>query len=199
MDSAFHTIIEDFIANNIGVCELFLPVPLALELKKNLLDLIDNDALKLAGVGNDIAITKNKLLRNDKIYWLDTAHGNLFENKFLAIMDAFVVYLNTTCYTGITGYEFHYTLYPSGSFYRKHKDQFQNNDSRQFSMIFYLNTAWKSGDGGELCVYHDAATQLITPTNGKAVFFRSNELAHEVLETLVPRMSITGWFKRDAL
>jgi Rps23 Pro-64 3,4-dihydroxylase Tpa1-like proline 4-hydroxylase len=51
--------------------------------------------------------------------------------------------LNATCYTGITDYEFHYTLYEKGSFYKKHFDQFRNNDSRQYSMIMYLNTNWQ--------------------------------------------------------
>ena len=30
---------------------------------------------------------------------------------------------------------------------------------------------------------------------GKSVFFKSNELEHEVLVTYLPRMSITGWLK----
>jgi Rps23 Pro-64 3,4-dihydroxylase Tpa1-like proline 4-hydroxylase len=29
------------------------------------------------------------------------------------------------------------------------------------------------------------------------IFFDSAKLAHEVLETQVPRLSITGWLRRD--
>ena len=112
-------------------------------------------------------------------------------------MDEFVSYLNETCYTGITGYEFHYTLYEKGSFYLKHLDQFRNNDSRKYSMILYLNAEWKDGDGGELCIHHANHLQLISPNNGKSVFFKSNELLHEVLKNNQPRMSITGWLKVD--
>ncbi|WP_082468488.1 2OG-Fe(II) oxygenase [Pedobacter sp. R20-19] len=110
-------------------------------------------------------------------------------------MDKFVLYLNQTCYTGITGYEFHYTLYEPGTYYAKHIDQFQNNGSRQYSMIMYLNADWKTEDGGELCIYQNETPQNISPDSGKSVFFRSSDLLHEVLVTHKQRMSITGWLK----
>lgn len=150
---------------------------------------------KDAGIGNDALLFKDKLLRSDKIYWLDRAHDDVDENLFFDLMDNFVGYLNTTCYTGITGYEFHYALYEKGSFYKKHLDQFRSNKSRAFSMIMYLNTEWTEKDGGELCVYHHDHRQNIAPTNGKCVFFKSDELEHEVLITHALRLSITGWLK----
>ena len=104
-------------------------------------------------------------------------------------VDAFVSYLNRSCYTGITGYEFHFALFDKGSFYRKHLDQFQDNSSRQFSMITYLNENWQPEDGGELCIYDGNVTQKIAPTNRKTVFFKSNELVHEVLESHKPLIS----------
>ena len=81
-------------------------------------------------------------------------------------MDRFVKYLNENCYTGINSYEFHYTMYAPGTFYKKHMDRFQNNDSRQFSMIMYLNAEWVSEDGGELCIHHEAGLQNISPLKG---------------------------------
>ena len=129
------------------------------------------------------------------IYWLDRDHNDPYENEFFDRMDNFVSHLNESCYTGITGYEFHYTLYEEGAFYKKHLDQFRNNDSRQYSMIIYLNTGWQLADGGELCIQHSDHQQNISPENGKAVFFKSSELEHEVLITNKPRMSITGWLK----
>ena len=62
-------------------------------------------------------------------------------------------------------------------------------------MIMYLNAGWKKEDGGELCIYHPDCDQHIAPENGTTVFFKSSELAHEVLVTNKPRMSITGWLK----
>lgn len=151
--------------------------------------------MRAAGTGNEVIVNHDKLVRSDVIYWLDRSHDNLHENAFFDLMDSFVLYLNSTYYTGITGYEFHYALYESGSFYAKHIDQFQQNGSRAFSMIMYLNADWKLGDGGELQIHHIDHLQNIKPTNGKSVFFKSSELAHEVLLTNVPRMSITGWLK----
>lgn len=149
-----------------------------------------------AGTGNNVTIVQNRSVRSDVIYWLDRKHNNLYENEFFDLMDNFVSHLNSSCYTGITGYEFHYTLYEAGSFYKKHLDQFRNDQSRQYSMIIYLNTGWLEADGGELSVYHTGSEQRISPTGGKSVFFKSSELEHEVLITNKPRMSITGWLKK---
>ena len=88
-----------------------------------------------AGTGNNTIIEHNKLFRSDMIYWLDRKHNNASENSFLNLIDKFVLHLNKTCYTGITSYEFHYALYEKGSFYKRHLDQFKNNDSRQYTMI----------------------------------------------------------------
>ncbi|MCX2452802.1 2OG-Fe(II) oxygenase [Pedobacter sp. PLR] len=165
-------------------------------MKNNLTRLYQGNLLLSAGTGNDSVVIQDKLFRSDRIYWLDRAHNDPHENAFFDLMDRFVSHLNSTCYTGITGYEFHYTLYEKGSFYKKHLDQFRTNVSRQYSMIMYLNTDWQLADGGELCVHHaDNNLQNIPPMNGKSVFFKSSELEHEVLVTNKPRMSITGWLK----
>ncbi len=148
-----------------------------------------------AGTGQLAEFEHNKLVRSDKIYWLDPDHHDVHEDSFFKLMDEFVEHLNASCYTGITSYEFHYALYEEGSFYKTHLDQFQRNDSRQFSMIMYLNNDWKIADGGELCIHFADHLQHISPTSGKSVFFKSNELRHEVLLTNKARMSITGWLK----
>jgi SM-20-related protein len=64
-------------------------------------------------------------------------------------------------------------------------------------MIMYLNEDWKEADGGELCIHHADHEQNIAPQNRKSVFFKSRELQHEVLRTNKPRMSVTGWLKKD--
>ena len=195
MEPLFDILITRFIADKIGIVDNFLSVSLATHLKNNLADLQAKDLLRASGTGNLTFINQNKLVRGDKIYWLDRKHNNFYENEFFDLMDRFVIYLNSTCYTGITGYEFHYTRYETGSFYKKHVDQFKNNDSRQYSMILYLNDNWQQGDGGELCIHHADHLQTIPPNNGKSVFFKSNELEHEVLLTHKTRISITGWLK----
>lgn len=197
MENSFETLIASYIKNKVGISEHFLSDELANHLKENLLLLNRNNQLLAAGTGNDKKLVYNAKIRSDTIYWLDKKHDNEYENAFFVQIENFILYLNESCFAGITGYEFHYSLYEKGSFYKKHLDQFQDNSSRQFSMISYLNTNWKSKDGGELLIHQANNNQKINPTQGKTVFFKSNELEHEVLQTNERRMSITGWLKRD--
>lgn len=196
MEDSFEALIASYIATKVGVVENFIELSLSKHLISNLLMLHQNKLLVPAGIGNVQKLQQNQLVRNDVIYWLDRKNNNIYENEFLTQIEAFISYLNESCYAGITGYEFHYSLYEKGAFYRKHLDQFQDNSSRQFSLISYLNCEWEIADGGELCIYQENNIQKISPTNGKTIFFKSNELVHEVLTTQKQRLSITGWLKR---
>lgn len=196
MEASFETIIASYIKNKVGISENFLSDALCENLKLHLLDLNTEDQMQAAAIGNDTKRMHNNLVRTDKIYWLDKAHNNIFENEFLDTMDAFVAYLNESCYTNIKSYEFHYSLYEKGSFYLPHFDQFENNSNRQFSMISYLNANWQTQDGGELFIHQKNNNQSISPTQGKTVFFKSDELEHEVLVTKERRMSVCGWLRR---
>ncbi len=197
LNKTFESIIDLFLDKKVGMSNDFLDWELSQDLQKNLLRLLNNEQLKEAGIGAASNLKHNKKIRSDKIYWLDRKHENIFENRFLDLIDEFVLYLNRSCYTGIVGYEFHYALYQKGSFYKRHLDQFKDNNKRAFSMIVYLNNDWQTNDGGELCIYHDDHTQIVSPDNQKCVFFRSSELEHEVLTTTKPRLSITGWLKTN--
>ncbi|MFD1257497.1 2OG-Fe(II) oxygenase [Mucilaginibacter terrae] len=195
MEKIFDCLINSFINDKVGIAHNFLSETLAMQLHNNLNRLFANDLLYAAGTGNQTLVIQNTMVRGDQIYWLDRKHNDLSENTFFDLMDQFVAYLNLTCYTGITGYEFHYTRYETGSYYTRHLDQFKNNSSRQYSMIMYLNEDWVIADGGQLCMHHTHSIQCIAPTNGKSVFFKSSEIEHEVLLTHKPRLSITGWLK----
>jgi SM-20-related protein len=195
MEAQFDCLINSFIADRVGIADHFLSTSLAAQLKHNLTERYLAGQLITAGIGNNEELHLDKMIRSDRIYWLDRSQNDPSENLFFDLMDSFVLYLNTTCYTGITGYEFHYALYEKGSFYKKHLDQFRNDKSRAFSMILYMNTDWQAADGGELCVQHADYVQTIAPNNGKCVFFKSSELEHEVLVTQQQRLSITGWLK----
>lgn len=197
MEKDFETLIVSFIETKVGISNHFLNDNLANHLKQNLLALFDEKLLVTAGIGNAEKLNHNSAVRSDSIYWLDRKHENKYENEFFDQIEDFIKYLNKSCYTGITGYEFHYSLYEKGSFYKKHLDQFQNNTSRQYSLISYLNADWIESDGGQLMIHQPNNDQTISPTQGKTVFFKSNELLHEVLVTQQRRMSITGWLKRD--
>lgn len=197
MNKSFEEIIASFLATNVGLFDHFLTEDLSANLKGNLLRLLLGNQFKAAGIGNNTRLATNAKVRSDVIYWLDRAHNDAHENAFFDQMDAFVKYLNQTCYTGITGYEFHYAYYEKGSFYKRHLDQFKDHQGRAFSMIMYLNENWLPIDGGQLCVYHPKTAQIIDPINRKCVFFKSSELEHEVLLSHQPRMSVTGWLRVD--
>ncbi len=195
MEKDFEILIASFIENNIGISEHFLSDNLSNQLKINLLALHKQKLLLAAGTGNANKLVHNTTVRSDAIYWLDKKHDDQYENEFFKQIEDFIKYLNISCYAGITDCEFHYSLYESGSFYKKHVDQFQNNSDRKYSMISYLNADWIESDGGELLIHQTDSNQKIAPTQGKTVFFKSSELLHEVLVTNQPRMSVTGWLK----
>ncbi|KVV14448.1 2OG-Fe(II) oxygenase family protein [Flavobacterium sp. TAB 87] len=195
MENSFEDLVASYIENKVGISERFLSADLANHLKENLINLNKNSLLVAAGIGNTQLPSYDGAIRSDSIYWLDRKHNNVFEDAFFDQMDQFVLYLNESCYAGITGYEFHYSLYEKGDFYLKHLDQFKNHSGRKYSMISYLNTNWQESDGGELLIHQLNNNQKISPTQGKTVFFKSDELVHEVLVTQNTRMSITGWLK----
>jgi SM-20-related protein len=196
MKAIFETLITSYIEDKVGIAEDFLSPDLCANLRANLLSFNNDHLLLQAGVGNDGKMKHDNLIRSDKIYWLDKTHNNAFEAEFFDTMDAFVAYLNENCFTNITHYEFHYSLYEAGTFYQPHLDQFEDDSKRQFSMMNYLNADWHKKDGGELLIHQENYNQTIAPTQGKTVFFKSDELLHEVLVTNERRMSVTGWLKR---
>ncbi|MFL5754103.1 MAG: 2OG-Fe(II) oxygenase [Bacteroidia bacterium] len=195
MEKNFETLISSFIKNQVGISDHFLSPELSAHLKENMLVLERQQLMWSAGTGNAEKHVHDKEVRSDSIYWLDKSHENKHENEFFDLIEDFIRYLNHSCYAGIKGYEFHYSLYENGSFYKKHLDQFSNNSGRKYSLISYLNSEWQQGDGGELLIHHAGNEQSIDPTNGRTVFFKSDELEHEVLVTNERRMSVTGWLK----
>lgn len=197
VEYTFERLITSFLENRVGLVNDLLDKDLSNHLRENLLALLLKKQLTAAGIGNNSNLLTNKKIRSDIIYWLDRKHNDIHENSFFDAIDEFVAYLNLTCYTGITGYEFHYAYYDKGSSYKRHLDQFKDNQNRAFSMIMYLNADWLPADGGELCVYHEDVSQIIAPIHGQCVFFKSSELEHEVLLNHKPRMSITGWLKTN--
>lgn len=196
MNARFDELINSFTDTNVGICEHFLSKELAGLLQQDLQALDANNMMLPAGIGNNQIKDLNQKKRSDKIYWLDKNNNNPNETAFLEQVEAFITYLNETCYTGINAYEFHYALYDTGSYYHRHKDQFQNNNSRKYSLITYLNEDWVAADGGALMIYQNNETETILPTMQKSVFFKSDELEHEVSVANRARMSITGWLKR---
>lgn len=195
MHQPFEELIDSYLLDAVGTTNQFLSSELLHQLRLQLELLFSTNQMRQAGTGNAALAHQDKLVRSDHICWLDRESELPHEVAFFKAMDAFVVFLNSTCYTGITGYEFHYARYAEGAFYTRHLDRFRNEAGRKFSMIMYLNEGWLPVHGGELCIHHQDFEQRIAPEFGKTVFFKSDELEHEVLLAHKTRMSITGWLK----
>ncbi len=196
MNKQFNFLIDSYLADKVGVNFAFISAALSAGLQQNIKALQQQHLMAAAGVGNDVIKDATQQMRTDKIYWLDKAHNNAFENEFLDHIENFISYLNSTCYAGINAYEFHYAVYEEGSFYKRHKDQFKNDANRKYSLIIYLNENWLEADGGQLAVYDNAVVRHILPQSQTAVLFKSDETEHAVLKANRSRMSITGWLKR---
>jgi SM-20-related protein len=195
MNEQFDLLIDSYLSDRIGIAPSFLTQKLANGLRQNIVQLQQDELMTAAGIGNAEIKDANQIMRSDKIYWLDKKHENAFENEFLQHAENFIDRLNNTCYAGINGYEFHYAVYEEGSFYKRHIDQFKNNNHRKFSLITYLNEDWQYTDGGQLQVYHQNTVTQIQPNTQTAVLFKSDETEHEVIKANRSRMSITGWLK----
>lgn len=196
MSHSFDTLINSYIDTHTGKDPFFISESLADGLRLHILKLQQAGLLREAGTGNGGTNGIHESIRRDKIYWLDHSNHNSFEQEFLQQAEAFIAHLNRTCYTGINASEFHYAVYERNSFYKRHLDQFRTDDNRKFSLITYLNKDWTDTDGGQLQIYKDGYTECILPQARTAVFFRSNELEHEVTLTHRQRLSVTGWLKR---
>lgn len=197
MEAIFEEIAEGYITNKVGISLSFLTEKLSAALAQNIHLFHANGDLTKAGISNMQHGTDTAKIRSDKTRWLEEGTKNEAEMEFLEIVRLFTVYLNRTCYTGLNAFEFHYALYEEGSSYGRHKDQFRNDSNRKFSMISYLNENWLQADGGQLILHHEGkAAQNILPEGGKTVFFKSDELEHEVAVATRDRMSVTGWLKR---
>jgi Rps23 Pro-64 3,4-dihydroxylase Tpa1-like proline 4-hydroxylase len=196
MHNPHDQLIDSFLENNIGIDTAFLSDDLSNGLQENIKHLQADDLMTYAGVGNENIMDTKQQMRGDKIYWMDKSHDNEFEQQFLSQVESFIERLNSTCYTGINGYEFHYAVYGQGASYKRHKDQFKSDSNRKYSLINYLNNNWLEADGGQLLVYQNDEMQTIQPQSQTAVFFKSDEMEHEVMKANRDRMSITGWLKR---
>lgn len=152
------------------------------------------EALRPAGIGAGGDFQLKRSIRGDFIKWIVPPPNEEPLKKWFAMVTHLREGFNRELYLGLQDQEMHMAVYPVGTFYKRHFDQFQDRNNRQLSVILYLNKNWKQGDGGELVIYRDGQEPLIIePMAGTFVCFRSELLEHEVLLTHQERMSITGW------
>lgn len=197
----YERIISDIANQHCSVIENFFSVEEVLALRESLLEKHVHDTFKKAAIGSHVNEVIKASIRGDFILWMDEKKANPAETLFFEKINDLIRYLNRTCFLGILQKEFHYALYPEGTFYKRHVDTFQNDDRRKLSFVCYLNDeSWQMENGGELVLYLNKINQetekVIYPFPGKVVIFESQIIEHEVKPVLRnQRLSITGWLK----
>lgn len=196
----YEKIISDITNHHYSIVEDFFNLKEVLLLRQSLLEKYEDDKFKKAAVGNRINEVILNSVRGDIIFWIDETQVNKAETMFFDKINDLIRYLNRTCFLGILQKEFHYALYPTGTYYRRHIDTFQNDDRRKLSIVCYLNDEdWQAENGGELVLYLKKEGQemekVIYPFPGRIVIFESQTIEHEVKPVNTKRLSITGWLK----
>jgi SM-20-related protein len=148
-----------------------------------------------AGTGQGNAHEIHDRVRRDQVFWLDEIKANLIQGQLWDKINALKQAFNRQLYLGLNAFEGHYSSYPKGGFYTKHRDSFQHDQRRVVSLILYLNQHWQTQDGGILRVYTQGQITDIAPKAGTLVCFLSHELEHEVLLNHKNRLSFSGWYK----
>jgi len=195
-NETFETIIEGIVNKQYVVVDDFFSTEEVTLLKNGLLDVLHQQAFKKSAIGNRTDEKVIEAIRGDYIFWLDEQTDTPASALFFKKVNDLVAYLNATCFLGIAEKEFHYALYPEGTFYKRHLDVFQNDQRRRLSLVCYLNDEnWLPEFGGELVIYKDSGDVTIFPERGRVVIFDSQTLEHEVKPVQQKRYSITGWLK----
>jgi SM-20-related protein len=148
---------------------------------------------KKAGIGKTKDKQINEGIRGDYIQWIDRTVAAPAVQNYLAKLHDLISFVNQNLFLSLKDYEVHMTIYPPGSYYKRHLDQFKKDDHRKLSVICYLNENWKEEEGGQLRIYLPDKDIDVLPIAGRLVCFRSDQLEHEVLRATRPRLSITGW------
>ncbi|GHB25535.1 2OG-Fe(II) oxygenase [Salinicola rhizosphaerae] len=199
-ESQLSALIDGLVARGWYAGTGFIDAGLCRELHADLAGLRARDALQEAAIGRGDERTLRRDIRGDAIHWLD--RESLAQRRYLALMAELQQQINVALYLGLFEFEAHFAHYPPGAFYRKHYDSFRGRANRVISTVLYLNEAWPADGGGEMALFDEVETERevarIAPEAGTFACFLSDRIPHEVLPTRQPRVSIAGWFRRNA-
>lgn len=183
-----HFIIKDNVFRDLVDCEQII---------KDCQPLFDSKS-KTSKMGQGDEKWQNSQIRGDKIIWINdqTNIPSSLQNLFHSMKQIQTEFNNAT---NIYSHkiESHITCYPgNGTGYIRHLDATtKSHSSRKLTCLFYLNTEWKSGDGGELMIYDNKENKniKIKPIAYRLLIFQSGCVEHQVLATKVPRFAFTLW------
>ncbi len=148
---------------------------------------------KKAGIGKNTDKQINESIRGDYIQWIDKETAAPEIKVYLNRLGEMISHINQSLFLSLKDAEVHMTVYPEGTFYKRHLDQFKKDDHRKLSVICYLNEGWQENHGGQLRMHLPDGEKDVLPIAGRLVCFRSDQIEHEVLPGTRERMSLTGW------
>lgn len=164
------------------------------------IELVNQGKFRHAAVGKGGQKQVRAEIRNDQVFWMDSDDLTPLQKAYWDKIEEIRIVLNQRYFLGLRSFEGHFAKYPTGSFYKRHLDQFHAVPHRVVTVILYLNESWTSVDEGALRMYFpqdndSELTEDVLPLGGRLVVFLSAEIPHEVLPTKRERISITGWLK----
>ncbi|QDH77522.1 2OG-Fe(II) oxygenase [Echinicola soli] len=170
------------------------------ELLQEQQEILAHGQFRHAGIGKGDDFKIKPEIRSDKVSWMDYHLLTPLQSWYWEMMEELRMAINQRCFLGLRSFEAHFAMYPPGSFYLRHLDQFQDVKYRVVTVILYLNDHWDDDDGGALRMYFpgengEETSVDVYPQGGRLVVFLSGEIPHEVLLTKKERVSITGWFR----
>ena len=197
-ESQFDELADELSEKGYGTISHFLSNQEYAEIKEVAGNHKQDGNFKKAGIGTSQDFQIDKQIRGDYIRWIEPAKAAEATQVYVKRMRDLMQYINRTCFLSLKDVEMHYTIYPVGTIYKRHLDQFRHDDHRRLSVICYLNDDWLPEHGGQLRMYLPKPNQPeevvdILPTGGKLACFRSDLIEHEVLPATRERYSLTGW------
>lgn len=190
--SVFHQIADGLAEQGYAVIDHFLSSSEAESILQSDEFLNRKLHFKKAGIGKGEKQV-NEGIRGDYIQWIDPISAPPGEQTYVSRLRDLIAFLNQNLFLSLKDVEIHRTVYPVGTRYQRHRDQFRNDDHRKLSIICYLNADWMPEHGGQLRLHLTSGERDILPEQGRLICFRSDAIEHEVLPATRERYSITGW------
>lgn len=191
-------VLDPLVKQGFAIVPGFVDIDTCRELAAECLAFREQGEFHRAGVGRGEMLEIRPEIRSDEIRWLARNDCGQLQGDYLDLMAAYQQVLNRELFLGLVEFECFCAVYPPGSFYQRHLDQFRGVEQRTVTAITYLNESWKESDGGQLRIFlneQTGETLEVLPEAGTFVTFLSADYWHEVLPAERDRLSITGWFK----
>lgn len=186
--------LDRFAQEELIIIDQFLPNNLAVQILQEAKYWQAEEAFKKAGIGHLEKLHIQENYRADKIKWINKEACLPATRQYMILLDELMQHLSREFFLSLKDFEAMYAIYPKGSFYKRHRDQFEQQAHRIVSLVLYLNEDWTVKDGGQLVIYKGDQNTTIAPIFNRLAIFKS-ELWHEVLPSQAERFSVTAWFK----